>query len=72
MAREKYLPRDNAWVAYTEFDRQQVAQDIYQQAGGTFPIKWDGADPVVDFNELPVGVSENDAKQAVRDNHPHR
>lgn len=70
--REKYIPQDNQWISFGEFDRRDVSEGIYASVGSRFPIEWDGEEPIIDFDNLPEGVSENDVKQAVRDNHPHR
>lgn len=73
MARERYIPPDNQWVSYPEADWDAFVDDVESQAGGTVPMSiLPSGEIVIEFNELGDGVSESDAKQAVRDNHPHR
>lgn len=72
MARERYIPEDNQWIAFGEFRQSEISEAIYDDLGVRFPITWDGDRVVIDFDNLPDGLSENDVKQAVRDHHPHR
>lgn len=73
MTNQKYVPQDNQWIAFNEFDSAAFAAAVYDQAGGSGYLSVN-ADGTVEFDpdDLPTGVSENDVKQAVRDNHPHR
>ncbi len=73
MARERYIPSDNQWLTYPDADWEQFVENVNGQVGGTVPMSIQPTgEVVIDFESLPPGVSENDAKQAVRDNHPHR
>lgn len=73
MTRQKYIPIDNKWIAFVEFDTQQFGEAVYSDLGARFPLSINNDGTVLlDPDDLPAGVSENDAKQAIRDNHPHR
>lgn len=73
MTRQRYIPQDNQWVDYAEFDTRKFHEAVYAQVGARFPLQTDSrGHTVFDPADLPDGVTENEVKQAVRDNHPHR
>lgn len=73
MTRERYIPQDNQWVPFEKFDREAFHEAVYQQVGARFPLQTDSrGHTIIETDDLPDGVTENDVKQAVRDNHPHR
>lgn len=73
MARERFIPQNNKWISYAKFDRETFSEAVYSQVGVRFPmvIRSDGH-VIIDTSDLPSGVTENEVKQAIRDNHPHR
>lgn len=73
MTRQRYIPQDNQWIDFPDFDRLEFLNAVYSDVGERFPlmIRNDGH-VILDTDDLPAGVSENDVKQAIRDNHPHR
>lgn len=73
MARERYIPSDNQWLNYPQADWGTFVEAVNSEVGSTVPMSIQpSGEVIIDFDNLPDGVSENDAKQAVRDNHPHR
>lgn len=73
MVRERYVPRDNQWVSYPEADWRAFIAAVESQVGAEVPlsIQPDGS-VILDAANLPSGVTENDVKNAIKDNHPHR
>jgi len=73
MTREKYIPYDNQWISSDEFDRQAFAENVYQEVGERFPLTVNKYGTVLlQLDDIPDGVSENDVKNAIKDHHPHR
>jgi hypothetical protein len=73
MPRERYIPADNQWINYPKADWDAFLKDVEGQVGQSVPMSiLPSGEIVLDTANLPNGVSENDAKQAIRDNHPHR
>lgn len=70
MVRERYKPEDNKFISYSEVDTAAVAELIYDEVGARFQITWSDGEPVVDSDNLPDGVSMNDVKNAIKNNHP--
>lgn len=47
---------------------EDAAEDLYSRVGERFPVKWEPwatAEPVVDTNNLPQGVTEMDVENAL-------
>lgn len=72
MRKERYKPADNQWIAHSEIDVMAVADAIHDDIGAKFPITWVDGEPIIDFDDLPEGVKENQVKNAVRNHHPWR
>ena len=73
MTRERYIPEDNQWVDFPEFESTAFVEAVYEEVGERFSLTVQSNGRVLlDAGDLPDGVSETDVKQAVRDNHPHR
>lgn len=70
MSKEKYSRSNGQWQAYSERSTADMAADIYEQVGERFHIVWEDEAPVIDFNNLPEGVTESEVRQAVKDNVP--
>jgi hypothetical protein len=70
MTQEKYDLNKRNWVNWEDINAEEIASGVYSDLGAQFPIKWEGKEPVVDSADLPDGISLNDVKNAMKNNHP--
>lgn len=73
MPRERYDPHDNQWNPYPEADWDAFFQAVHADIGTKMKLSVTSDGMVVlDTDDIPPGVTENQVKQAIRDNHPFR
>lgn len=68
MRKEEYDPEKNQWTAYDSRSNGEIAEAIYTDVGQRFRIDWENDLPVIDFDNLPDGLTEKEVKDAVKNN----
>lgn len=77
MTHKRYSHPDSAILDKTGYEGRhlpkgvtiaQSAEELYSRVGARFPVQWEpwaAAEPVIDTNDLPDGVSEADVESAL-------
>lgn len=68
--KRQFDPSTGQWSQRDDVSVREIADAVYEDVGQRFRIEWKDGLPIIDFNNLPDDVSEQEVRDAIRNNVP--